>query len=93
MRTGTAHVTVAVPSPPVAVTDNGLEGVPSSFKVIAVTGAVPSLCSFFFVVMVAVTLVLAATPVTVTKPLPLPALVTTALPDAVAAPVQPYKEL
>ena len=49
---------------------------------VAVTGAEPPTVFDLVVVIVAVELVLAATPVTVTKPLPL----TTTVPDAVAVP-------
>ena len=57
-------------------------GVNAANSDICVTGAVPSTVFDFVVVIVAVELVLAATPVTVTKPVPLIATV----PDAVAVP-------
>ena len=58
-------------------------GVNAAANDVAVTGAVPPTVFDFVVVIVAVELVPAATPVTVTKPVPL----TTTEPDAVAVPV------
>ena len=57
-------------------------GVNAAAREVAVTGAVPVAYPVLVVVIVAVELVLAATPVTVTKPLPLIA----TEPDAVAVP-------
>ena len=54
---------------------------------VAVTGAEPPTVFDLVVVIVAVELVPGATPVTVTKPVPL----TTTEPDAVAVPVHVYK--
>ena len=59
-------------------------GVNAADSEVAVTGAVPPTYPVRVVVIVAVELVLAATPVTVTKPEPL----TTTEPDAVAVPAQ-----
>ena len=58
-------------------------GVNAAASDVAVTGAVPPTYPVLVVVIVAVELVPAATPVTVTKPVPL----TTTDPDAVAVPV------
>ncbi len=58
-------------------------GVNAAANDVAVTGAVPPTVFDLVVVIVAVELVPAATPVTVTKPVPL----TTTEPDAVAVPV------
>ena len=57
-------------------------GVNAAASDVAVTGAEPPTVFDLVVVIVAVELVAAATPVTVTKPLPL----TTTVPDAVAVP-------
>ena len=57
-------------------------GVNAAVSEVAVTGAVPPTYPVRVVVIVAVELVAAATPVTVTKPLPL----TATEPDAVAVP-------
>jgi len=57
-------------------------GVNAAARDVAVTGAVPPTYPVLVVVIVAVELVPAATPVTVTKPVPL----TTTEPDAVAVP-------
>ncbi len=58
-------------------------GVNAAASEVAVTGAVPPTVFDLVVVIVAVELVPAATPVTVTRPVPL----TTTEPDAVAVPV------
>ncbi len=58
-------------------------GVNAAASEVAVTGAVPPAYPVLVVVIVAVELVKAATPVTVTKPVPL----TDTEPDAVAVPV------
>ena len=58
-------------------------GVNAAARDVAVTGAVPPTVFNLVVVIVAVELVPAATPVTVTRPVPL----TTTEPDAVAVPV------
>ena len=58
-------------------------GVNATASEVAVTGALPPTVLALVVVIVAVELVPAATPVTVTKPLPL----TSTKPDAVAVPV------
>ena len=58
-------------------------GVNAAANDVAVTGAVPPTYPVLVVVIVAVELVPAATPVTVTKPVPL----TDTEPDAVAVPV------
>ena len=58
-------------------------GVNATARDVAVTGAVPPTYPVLVVVIVTVELVPAATPVTVTKPVPL----TTTEPDAVAVPV------
>ena len=58
-------------------------GVNAAARDVAVTGAVPPTYPVLVVVIVVVKLVAAATPVTVTKPVPL----TTTVPDAVAVPV------
>ena len=58
-------------------------GVNAAARDVAVTGADPPTVFDFVVVIVAVELVPGATPVTVTKPVPL----TTTEPDAVAVPV------
>ena len=58
-------------------------GVNAAANDVAVTGAVPPTVFDLVVVIVAVELVAAATPVTVTKPVPL----TDTEPDAVAVPV------
>jgi hypothetical protein len=60
----------------------GVNAAPSD---VAVTVAEPPVYPVLVVVIVAVELVLAATPVTVTKPV-LPVPVTTTVPDAVAVP-------
>ena len=57
-------------------------GVNAAASDVAVTGAVPPTYPVLVVVIVAVELVSGATPVTVTKPVPL----TTTVPDAVAVP-------
>ena len=57
-------------------------GVNAAASEVAVTGAVPPTYPVRVVVIVAVELVLGATPLTVTKPVPL----TTTVPDAVAVP-------
>ena len=62
-------------------------GVNAAAKDVAVTVAVPPTVFDFVVVIVAVELVPAATPVTVTKPVPLIA----TEPDAVAVPAHVYK--
>ena len=62
-------------------------GVNAAANDVAVTGAEPPTVFDLVVVIVAVELVPAATPVTVTKPVPL----TTTVPDAVAAPAHVYK--
>ena len=59
-------------------------GVNAAASDVAVTGAVPPTYPVLVVVIVTVELVPAATPVTVTKPVPL----TTTEPDAVAVPAQ-----
>ena len=59
-------------------------GVNATASEVAVTGAEPPTVFDLVVVIVAVELVPAATPVTVTKPV----LLTTTVPDAVAVPVQ-----
>ena len=65
-------------------------GVNAADSDVAVTGALPGPTAFgLVVVIVAVDPVLAATPVTVTKPLAL----TTTVPDAVAVPAHVYKVL
>ena len=74
---------ICIPKPSavdVGVPNVGINAAPTSE--IAVTGAEPSTYPVLVVVIVAVELVPAATPVTVTKPLPLIATV----PDAVAVP-------
>ena len=58
-------------------------GVNAAANDVAVTGAVPPTYPVLVVVIVAVELVPAATPLTVTRPVPL----TTTEPDAVAVPV------
>ena len=75
-------VDVAVVAPNV-----GVNAAPSSE--VAVTFAVPPVYPVRVVVIVAVELVLAATLVTVTKPV----LLTTTVPDAVAVPAHVYKAL
>ena len=60
-------------------------GVNAANREVAVTSAVPPVYPVRVVVIVAVELVPAATPVTVTKPV-LPEPVTTTVPDAVAVP-------
>ena len=62
-------------------------GVNAAANDVAVTGDVPPTVFDFVVVIVAVELVPGATPVTVTKPVPL----TTTVPDAVAVPAHVYK--
>ena len=62
-------------------------GVNAANKEVAVTVAEPPTVFALVVVIVAVELVLAATPVTVTKPEPL----TDTVPDAVAVPAHVYK--
>ena len=57
-----------------------------SISDVAVTGAEPPTVFDLEVVIVAVELVLAATPVTVAKPVPLPVSVIPTEPDAVAVP-------
>ena len=64
-------------------------GVNAAASEVAVTGAEPPTVFDLVVVIVAVELVPGATPVTVTKPVPL----TTTVPDAVAVPAQVYKAL
>ena len=64
-------------------------GVNAAAKDVAVTGAEPPTVFDLVVVIVAVELVLGATPVTVTKPVPLMA----TEPDAVAVPAHVYKAL
>ena len=59
-------------------------GVNAVFREVSATSAVPPVYPVRVVVIVAVELVPAATPVTVTKPAPL----TTTVPDAVAVPAQ-----
>ena len=61
-------------------------GVNAAASEVAVTGAEPPTVFDLVVVIVAVELVPAATPVMVAKPVPLPVLVTTTVPDAVAVP-------
>ena len=61
-------------------------GVNAAASDVAVTGAEPPTVFDLAVVIVAVELVSAATPVTMTKPVPLPVSVTTTVPDAVAVP-------
>jgi len=65
----------------------GVNAVPTSD--VAVTGAEPPTYPVLVVVIVAIELVPGATPVTVTKPVPL----TTTVPDAVAVPAHVYKAL
>ena len=65
----------------------GVNAVPSSE--VAVTGAEPTAYPALVVVIVAVELIPVATPVTVTKPLPL----TATEPDAVAVPAHVYLAL
>ena len=67
----------------VVLPNSGFNAAPTSD--VAVTGAEPPTVFDLVVVIVAVELVLAATPVTVTKPV-LPEPVTTTVPDAVAVP-------
>ena len=67
----------------VGVPNVGVNAVPTTD--VAVTSAVPPVYPVRVVVIVAVELVPAATPVTVTKPV-LPEPVTTTVPDAVAVP-------
>ena len=67
----------------VVVPNAGVNAAPSTD--VAVTAAVPPVYPVLVVVIVAVELVPAATPVTVTKPV-LPEPVTTTVPDAVAVP-------
>ena len=62
-------------------------GVNAAASDVAVTGAEPPTYPVLVVVIVAVELVPGATPVTVTKPVPL----TTTTPDAVAVPAHEYK--
>ena len=69
----------------VVVPNVGFNAAPSSE--VAVTCAVPPVYPVRVVVIVAVELVPGATPVTVTKPVPL----TTTVPDAVAVPAHVYK--
>ena len=64
-------------------------GVNAAASDVAVTGAEPPTYPVRVVVIVAVELVAAATPLTVTKPLPL----TATEPDAVAVPAHVYKAL
>ena len=64
-------------------------GVNAAASDVAVTGAEPPTVFDLVVVIVAVELVPAATPVTVTRPVPL----TTTEPDAVAVPAHVYKAL
>ena len=64
----------------VVVPNVGVNAVPTTD--VAVTGAEPPVYPVLVVVIVAVELVPGATPVTVTKPVPL----TTTVPDAVAVP-------
>ena len=71
----------------VVVPNVGVNAAPSSD--VAVTCAVPPVYPVLVVVIVAVELVLAATLVTVTKPV----LLTTTVPDAVAVPAHVYKAL
>ena len=59
---------------------------PVPISEVAVTSAVPPVYPALVVVIVAVELVLAATPFMVAKPVPLPVSVTTTMPDAVAVP-------
>ena len=62
-------------------------GVNAAASDVAVTGAEPPTYPTLVVVIVAIELVPGATPVTVTKPVPL----TTTTPDAVAVPAHEYK--
>ena len=64
-------------------------GLNAADRDVAVTGAEPPTYPVRVVVIVAVELVAAATPLTVTKPLPL----TATEPDAVAVPAHVYKAL
>ena len=64
-------------------------GVNAASSDVAVTGAEPPTYPVLLVVIVAVELVKAATPVTVTKPVTL----TDTVPDAVAVPAHVYKAL
>ncbi len=68
----------------VGVPNVGVNAVPTTD--VAVTFAVPLVYPVRVVVIVAVELVPGATPVTVTKPVPLPVSVTPTVPDAVAVP-------
>ena len=61
-------------------------GFNAAAKEVAVIGAEPPTVFDLVVVIVAVELVLAATPFMVAKPVPLPVSVTTTMPDAVAVP-------
>ena len=74
----------------VGVPNVGVNAVPTTD--VAVTVFVPLAYPVLVVVIVAVELVPAATPVTVTKPV-LPEPVTTTVPDAVAVPAHVYKAL
>ena len=64
-------------------------GVNAAANDVAVTGAEPPTVFDLVVVIVAVELVPGATPVTVTRPVPL----TTTVPDAVAVPAHVYRAL
>jgi len=68
----------------VGVPNVGVNAVPTTD--VCVTSAVPPVYPVRVVVIVAVELVPGATPVTVTKPVPLPVSVTPTVPDAVAVP-------
>ena len=81
---GANHVTNSWLLPLTTPTDLGALGTAPASDV-AVTVAVPPTVFDLVVVIVAVELVAAATPVTVTKPV-LPEPVTTTVPDAVAVP-------
>ncbi len=78
-------ITTVKPSAVAVVAPNvGVNVVPRSD--VCVTFAVPPVYPVRVVVIVAVELVPGATPVMVAKPVPLPVLVTTTVPDAVAVP-------
>ena len=81
MLAGATHVTASWALPLTATTDLGALGTAAASDV-AVTVALSPTVFALVVVIVAVELVAAATPVTVTKPLPL----ITTVPDAVAVP-------
>ena len=76
--------TVKPPDVAVVIPNVGFNAAPTTD--VAMTFAVPPAYPVRVVVIVAVELVLAATPVMVAKPVPLPVSVTTTEPDAVAEP-------